>query len=80
MKKKNKSLMTILFLITTLSSSAQETGIITDARDDQTYKTVKIGEQTWMSENFETNGWSRVIIRLLQVIKMNSSHYNNCYL
>lgn len=32
------------------------------------------------TENFETNGWSRVIIRLLQVIKMNSSHYNNCYL
>ncbi len=55
---KNKSvLMIAAFLIFTLKSVAQVNDNFTDSRDGKTYRTLKIGMQTWMAENlaFKSN-------------------------
>jgi len=56
------SLMVMMFLIVTgcVNDPKPEFGEMTDSRDDQTYRTVKLGDQTWLAHNlnYETDDGS----------------------
>jgi len=47
----NPKLIPIILILSTATGIAQQQGILSDPRDGKTYRTIQLGNQTWMSEN-----------------------------
>lgn len=56
--RNNFLFLTFSITILALSTFAQQTGIFIDTRDGQVYNIVKIGNQTWMTQNLNTAVYS----------------------